>query len=159
MLAPWGPPLVVQFADIVWKHTLNNSFISGNYWKLVMRMINYWLWQDLVKIWFTQVLPILVHLFWTLKTQPNHCNFVIASEHITREVSKAKILFKHNPYNYYNNYMWHHINVAVWQYYKPSNLKLEKIFIRYRCIFNLLELHELSVIYCYAIINCHITAQ
>ena len=74
-VSPWGPPLVVQFADNIWKHTLSNSFItivSGNYWKHVMRMINYWFWQDLVKISLTQVLPILVHLFWTIVQLNNY---------------------------------------------------------------------------------------
>ena len=97
-VSPWGPPLVVQFADNIWKHTLSNSFItivSGNYWKHVMRMINYWFWQDLVKISLTQVLPILVHLFWTIVQL--------------------------------NNYKWHLINIADLQSIQRNIKNLEKI--------------------------------
>ena len=92
MLAPWGPPLVVQFADIVWKHTLNNSFITTYcQWELLetcdendQLLIMKGFGKNKVYTTFTYISPFILDT----KTQPCHCNFVIASVHITRETPK-----------------------------------------------------------------------
>ena len=91
MLAPWGPPLVVQFADIVWKHTLNNSFITTYcQWELLetcdendQLLIITGFGKSKVYTIFTYISQLILDT--NSSAQPSHCNFVIASVHITKE--------------------------------------------------------------------------